>query len=253
MKLYHEDHPGPGTPLLLIAGLASDALSWVYQKEPLNRHHRLILCDNRGVGRSPKPPGPYSIAQMAEDILAILPDQKVHLLGHSMGGAIAQHLAAHHPDRIDRLILACTQQRFHGRTLAVAESWAGLLQHKPDASLLGRSLFPWLYTRHFLDQPGNLQACVDALQAHPYPLEADAIQAQVEALKDFQPQKICRPTLVLAAEQDLICPPEACLELHQSIPQSRFKVLPNTGHSCMLESPDALNGAVLEYLAQAGT
>ena len=91
--IHFEDHPGPGTPLLLIAGLASDALSWVFQKEAFNRQHRLLLCDNRGVGRSPKPPGPYTIAQMADDILERLPDQKVHVLGHSMGGAIAQSIS----------------------------------------------------------------------------------------------------------------------------------------------------------------
>lgn len=248
MKIYHEDHPGAGTPLLLIAGLASDAISYTFQKEPFNQQHRLLLCDNRGVGRSPKPPGPYTITQMAEDILEFLPDQKVHVLGHSMGGAIAQHLAAHHPERIDRLVLACTQLGFHGRTMAIVETWVGLLRLNPDAALLGRSLFPWLYTRRFLDQPGNLQACIDALQAHPYPMEAEPIAAQVEALRTFESAAITAPTLVLAADQDLVSPLDNCHQLHQSIPGSQFKVLENTGHSCMLETPDAFNQAVLEFL-----
>ncbi|MBX3171591.1 MAG: alpha/beta fold hydrolase [Candidatus Eremiobacteraeota bacterium] len=248
MKIYHEDHPGPGTPLLLIAGLASDAVSYTFQVEPLNQHHRLLLCDNRGVGRSPKPPGPYTIEQMAQDILEFLPEEKVHILGHSMGGAIAQHLAAHHPERIGKLILACTQQRFQGRTMAIVESWAGLLKYNPEAALLGRSLFPWLYTQDFLDQPGNLQACIDALQAHPYRLEADAIAAQVAALKTFQPLAIKVPTLVLAADQDLLTTPANARQLYQSIPGSHFKVLENTGHSCMLQTPQAFNQAVLEYL-----
>ncbi len=249
MKIYYEDHPGPGTPLLLIAGLASDALSYTFQMEPLNLRHRLLVCDNRGVGRSPKPPGPYSIEQMAHDILDILPAQRVHVLGHSMGGAIAQYLAAHHPERVDHLILACTQQRFHGRTLAVVEGWAGLLKHSPDAALLGRSLFPWLYTQDFLDQPCNLQACIDALQAHPYPLEAEAIAAQVDALRTFVAPTITIPTLVLAADQDLLTNPESARQLHLSIPGSQFKILENTGHSCMLETPEAFNQAVLDYLA----
>lgn len=249
MKLYQEDHPGPGTPLLLIAGLASDAISYTFQIEPLNQQHRLLLCDNRGVGRSPKPPGPYTIAQMADDILEFLPDQRVHILGHSMGGAIAQHLAAHHPEKVDKLILACTQQSFHGRTLAIVESWAALLKLQPDAALLGRSLFPWLYTKDFLDQPGNLQACIDALQAHPYPLQAEAISAQVEALRTFQaPQNIRTPTLVLAADQDLLSVPEGCRQLHQSIPRSQFKILEDAGHSCMLQCPEGFNQAVLEFL-----
>lgn len=249
MKLYHEDHPGPGTPLLLIAGLASDAISYTLQKDRLNQHHRLLLCDNRGVGRSPKPAGPYTIAQMAEDILEFLPDQKVHVLGHSMGGAIAQHLAAHHPERVDKLILACTQKRFYGRTMAIVEGWAGLLKLNPDADLLGRCLFPWLYTRDFLDQPGNLKACIEGLRAHPYPLEAEPIAAQVEALRAFQPQTIHTPTLVLAAELDLVSSTDEARRLHHSIPESRLQILKNTGHSCMLQTPDAFNQAVLDFLA----
>lgn len=248
MKIYYEDHPGPGTPLLLIAGLASDALSYTFQMEPFQQRHHLLVCDNRGVGRSPKPPGPYSIEQMAQDILDILPAGKVHVLGHSMGGAIAQYLAAHHPERVDRLILACTQQRFHGRTLAVVESWAGLLKHNPDAALLGRSLFPWLYTQDFLDQPGNLQACIDALQAHPYPLEAEPIAAQVEALRSFVAPVVATPTLVMAAAEDLLTSPENARQLHLSIPRSQFQILEKTGHSCMLQTPEAFNQAVLEFL-----
>ncbi|MBN9420049.1 hypothetical protein ABS71_08540 [bacterium SCN 62-11] len=244
MKIYHEVRPGSGTPLVLIAGLATDALSWIF---PCQR--RLIVCDNRGVGRSPKPPGPYTIEQMAHDILEILPDEKVHLLGHSMGGAIAQYLAVHYPDRIDKLILACTQQSFQGRTLAVVEGWAQLLKLKPDADLLGRSLFPWLYTQDFLDQPGVLEACIAALRAHPYPLEAEPIAAQVEALKAFTPPgPIQVPTLVLAAEQDLLSTPESCRQLHQSIAGSHYQILKNTGHSCMLQTPEVFSQAVHQYL-----
>jgi pimeloyl-ACP methyl ester carboxylesterase len=246
--IHFEDHPGPGTPLLLIAGLASDALSWVFQKEAFNRQHRLLLCDNRGVGRSPKPPGPYTIEQMANDILEQLPDQKVHVLGHSMGGAIAQYLAAHHPERIDKLILACTQSRFHGHTLAVTEGWARLLKLQPDADLLGRSLFPWLYTRDFLDQPGVLAACVEALRNHPYPLEADPIAAQVAALKTFEPQTVGLPALILGAEEDLLSTPADCLQLKQSVAGAELRIFKNTGHSCMLQTPEVFNQAVLEYL-----
>ena len=101
----------------------------------------------------------------------------------------------------------------------------------------------------FLDQPGNLQASIEALRDHPYPLEAAPIASQVEALKTFQsPGTIRQRTLILAAHQDLVSPPENCYRLHQSIEKSHFQVLENTGHSCMLQTPDAFNQAVLDFL-----
>lgn len=256
MKLYYEDSRSPGTPLLLIAGLASDAVSWIFQREPLQQSHRVIACDNRGVARSPKPPGPYTIAEMADDLLELLDHlelPQVAVLGHSLGGAIAQHLALHQPQRVSRLILACTGARFSGRTLAIVESWSGCLALGGGSQLLGRCLFPWLYTKEFLDQPGALEACIEALENHPYALEAAPIAAQVEALRahDLRAQlsSLNVPTLVLGAEQDLLATPEDCRQLHRLIPASQLKILDYSGHSCMLQTPQAFNQAVLEFLS----
>ena len=257
MKLYHEDSGPPGKPLLLIAGLASDAVSWVFQREPLQKVHRVIVCDNRGVARSPKPPGPYTIGQMAGDVLEMLDDlqiPQVALLGHSMGGAIAQHLALNHPERVSRLILACTGACFGGRALAIVEGWSGCLALGANSQQLGHCLFPWLYTKEFLDQPGSLDGCIQALENHPYPLEHEPIAAQVEALRghDLRAQlsSLRVPTLVLGADQDLLATPEDCLELHRLIAGSHRKSLKNSGHSCMLHNPEAFNQAVLEFLSE---
>jgi 3-oxoadipate enol-lactonase len=254
--LYYEDSQGEGPPLLLLAGLASDEVSWILQKEALAARHRLITCDNRGVGRSPKPPGPYSIIDMAADTVRLLDHlglQKVSLLGHSMGGAIAQCLAVEAPERVDRLILACTFSRVYGRALSVVQSWAGVLALGADPELLGHSLFPWLYTERFLAEPANLQACLAALAAHPFPLEGPSVAAQVAALRGFdssaQLHRIQAPTLVLAAEEDLLVSPASCRELAEAIPGARYELLPATGHSCMLQTPELFNQAVLNFLA----
>ncbi|MBS2033945.1 alpha/beta fold hydrolase [bacterium] len=260
MKLYFEDSGGENPPLLMVAGLASDAVSWLFQAPLLQAHFRLILCDNRGVGRSPKPPGPYSIAEMAQDILELLDDlglQRLSMVGHSMGGAILQRLALDHPERVSQLVLACTSSHFGGRAMAVAESWAGCVRLKAEPALLGRVLFPWLYTSEFLDQPGNLDAAVASLALHPYPLDAQGLDGQVEALRGHDTrgrlQAIKAPTLVLGAEQDLLAPPSVCVSMADSIAGSRLVVLPNAGHSCMLQTPVAFNQALLNFLLEERT
>jgi pimeloyl-ACP methyl ester carboxylesterase len=256
MALYFEDTRTEKPPLLLIAGLASDEVSWIFQKPEFAAKHRLISCDNRGVGRSPKPPGPYTIAAMAADVLELLDGlelEKVSLLGHSMGGAIAQYLAMEFPQRVDRLVLACTFSRLEGRSIPVVESWAGVLKLGASHEVVGNTLFPWLYTERFLSFPGNLDACISALAQHPYPMEGEPVHAQVAALRGFDSSahlhRINAPTLVLAAEEDLLVSPSSCRALAEAIPGAKYELLPGTAHSCMLETPALFNQAVLSFLA----
>src|SRR5215468_3158860 len=94
IDLYYEEH-GSGEPLLLIMGLAADSRAWLFQLPEFAKHYRTIVFDNRGVGRSSKPSGPYTIHQMADDTAQLLDTVKIertHVVGVSMGGMIAQEL-----------------------------------------------------------------------------------------------------------------------------------------------------------------
>lgn len=255
MKLYFEDSRTPGPALLLIAGLASDSLSWIMQREVLAQHCRVITCDNRGVGRSPKPPGPYSVAEMADDIVEGLDDlgiSQVSLLGHSLGGTLAQHLAITSPQRFNRLILACSFSHVDARTLTILESWSECLALGAGPELMGKSLFPWLYTEEFLNRPGTLEGALLAMRQHPYPLEPQGVAAQVAALRHFDSRsqlvQICVPTLVLAAAQDGLVNPKHCRALASSIEGAQFELLPDTAHACLLETPETFNQAVLQFM-----
>jgi len=110
IELYYEEQ-GSGDPLLLIMGLAADSRAWLFQVPDFARRYRTITFDNRGVGRSSKPAGPYTIHEMADDAAGLLETfdiARAHVVGVSMGGMIAQELALRHPRRIVQLLLALT-------------------------------------------------------------------------------------------------------------------------------------------------
>src|SRR5438067_1155616 len=132
IELYYEEH-GRGDPLLLIMGLAADSTAWMFQVPDFARRYRTIAFDNRGVGRSSRPPGPYTIHQMADDaagLLDALDLQRAHVLGVSMGGMIAQELALRHPERVHLI---------QSPTLVITRD-ADLLVSPANSDILARSI-----------------------------------------------------------------------------------------------------------------
>src|SRR5439155_245441 len=167
IELYYEEH-GRGDPLLLIMGLAADSTAWMFQVPDFAERYRTITFDNRGVGRSSKPPGPYTIHQMADDAAGLLDALRIaraHVLGVSMGGMIAQELALRHPERVRGLVLACTypepdveaeRQRefgigqFGGTVTASGEMRIDL--SALDPLMFFQHLLPRVFNQSFLDR-----------------------------------------------------------------------------------------------------
>ena len=134
MNLYVEEH-GEGHPLLLITGLGYAIWSWQRQLPDWSHRFRCIAVENRGTGRSPKPPGLYSIEEMADDAAETLDGRRAHVCGFSMGGYIAQTLAVRHTQLVERLVLVCTGTGGSGfvetptETTAAWEANAGRTPH----------------------------------------------------------------------------------------------------------------------------
>src|SRR4051795_6879496 len=108
-QLYYEIH-GDGPPLVLVMGIGYDSSLWTLAQVPaLSARFQVILMDNRDAGRSSAACGPYTIADMADDLVGLLDTlgiQRTHVLGLSMGAMIAQEFALRHPERLDRLVLS---------------------------------------------------------------------------------------------------------------------------------------------------
>src|SRR5436190_1748632 len=158
---YEVIGPRDAPALLMIQGLGADRRGWVLQEAFLARHYRCIAFDNRGVGKSGKPPGPYDLEVMAGDAVAVLDAagvDRAHVMGASMGGVIAQILAVRHPDRVDGLVLSCTACQHQEWRRELLADWARVAQEKGMGVLTNRAL-RWLVgprSRRRLFLPANL-------------------------------------------------------------------------------------------------
>ena len=267
IDLYY-DEQGSGDPLLLVMGLAADSAAWLFQVPDFARHYRTIVFDNRGVGRSAKPPGPYTIHEMADDsagLLDVLGITRAHVVGVSMGGMIAQELALRHPDRVRGLVLACTypepdaeverQRQFSmaqfGATVA-ADGEMRIDLTALDPMLFFQHLLPRVFNQAFIDQelPKLMQLFSGALQ---YGFSMEAILGQVAAVMGHRAtdrlHQIKARTLVITGDADLLIPPANSRVLAEHIPNARLVTIPGGSHGFNFETPERFNREVLAFLA----
>ncbi len=253
MRLYTEEH-GKGHPLLLLSGLGYASWSWQRQIPAWSRSCRLVVVDNRGTGRSPKPPGPYSIEQLADDAAEMLAGRRAHVAGFSMGGYIAQTLALRHRHLVERLVLVCTGTggpdygRLPEETRA---AWEANADRAPAD--FARNTMPFSFAPGWTgEHPDEFESLLrDRLE---YPTPPECWRAQFDACNRFTQQhtpvvEIAAPTLVVHGDADRIVPYENGVELARRIPGSRFEAFPGGGHLLFLESPERFNPLVEEFLS----
>lgn len=253
VDIYYEIH-GDGPPLVLIAGLASDSQSWLPVIEPLSRWFTVIVYDNRGVGRTTPADAEIEISLLADDGAALidrLGHSKVHLLGHSMGGLVAQDVAARYPDRIDRLVLVGTSLSVHADLRALLHDLACFLDASTDVAAWYRELFRWLFTKRFLRDEAAVAEAARLAMEYPYPQSAEQFRRQVEAVARFpggDPESIGARTLVITGAEDLLVPPELGAALAARLAHAEHLVMQGVAHSIHMEAPDAFVDAVVQFL-----
>ncbi|MGH2414035.1 MAG: alpha/beta fold hydrolase, partial [Microcystaceae cyanobacterium] len=145
------DLEGTGEPLLLISGFGCDHSYWSLIMPSLVSHYQVIGLDNRGSGQSSTPPGPYSIKQMATDVALLLEHlglAQVQVVGHSMGGQIAQELALSFPSKVRSLALLASWARGDARFNTVIETF-GELPRSVKLNLYQKVVLPWMYAEDF--------------------------------------------------------------------------------------------------------
>ncbi len=256
LELFH-DLDGAGEPVLLLMGLGGEHHGWDLQRAELARQHRLVLLDNRDAGASDEARGPYGLAEMAGDALGVMDHlgiERFHVVGASMGGAIAQHLALAAPTRIATLVLASTWGRTDAFLGAVLRSWRLMVERLgPDEFLAAQA--PWVFTHRFLEAPSaEVQALQARFREHGLLRSVAAYQRQVDAclghdLLGLLPL-LQTPTLVLVGEDDILTPPRYGRAVAAALGRAEVMLLAATGHACFLETAKSFTQRVLHFLAR---
>lgn len=238
-----------GPVLVLSPSLGTTASLWEPQLAALEPRFRLLRHDHPGHGESPVPHGPVTVAAIGEGVLALLDGlgvRRASFCGISLGGMVGLWLAANAPERVERLVAACT-----GASLGTPEAYAeraALVRAEGTAVTVDGARERW-FTPAFRDSPAARRV-LDELRA----VSAEGYAACCEAVGgfDFHDElgRIAAPTLVLHGAEDPVTPPVVVAELVEGIPGAREAVIPHAAHLANVEQPAAFAAAVLEHLEE---
>lgn len=253
INIYYELR-GEGEPLLLIAGLGGDHSSWLPAADGLSKNFRLVLFDNRGAGRSSVPEAPYPIREMADDALQLLDLLKIdsaHLIGHSMGGYIAQEFAINYPERVKKLVLEGTAPVSSTRNNLLFENFHRWRRDGMSLEDWFRVWIFWLFSPSSFEEKDFVDTFLRESLAYPYLQTVPGFQGQVGAIASFDArgrlEKIGAETLVITGKEDiLIKAGESELLLEGIAGSARLRL--ETAHCIHLEKPKIFIEGVEKFL-----
>lgn len=258
IRLYYEVH-GAGAPLVLLSGLGYPAWQWHRMVPLLAQQLQVITLDNRGVGQSDKPAGPYTASLLAADTVGLLDAlgiEQAAVMGHSMGGFIAQALALEHPLRVSKLILASTNFGGPHHAPITPAAMQVLSDVSGDAATrfkhgLAVSTAPGFAGR----EPALVEQWLAWRAANPVDPAAYGAQLSIglglldeAAAFEHKLPALTMPTLILFGAHDAVVPPANAELLAQQIPHSTVYILPDAGHFFPLETPEEAAQVVTEFI-----
>lgn len=249
---------GSGEPLLLVMGTSGSIPLWAEMVPRLAETHQVIAFDNRGLGGSGRGTGTISVESMAEDTAALLEALEVpraHVLGWSLGSAVAQRLALSHPEQVASAVLYATWGRSDGFQRSVMTALRLPYVHRDLESALGASGLA--FSPQILDDPEfatMMEAMLPAFPQSEEQMQVTVEQWDADLLHDSLDElgAITAPTLVVAGEQDLLTPPWQATKVADAIPGARYELLtgPGSSHGLHLERPEELAGLVTTFLGE---
>ena len=253
IKIYYEVY-GEGKPVVLISGLGSTLESWATQVPIYSKKFKVVVFDNRGIGKSDKPDEPYTIEQMADDTIGILDQLKIkkaHFVGKSMGGMITQWIGIKYPERVNKLVIGCSsasRDEVGNEILNLGREIATKIGPKAGwltALFLG-------YNREYIED--NFESIMNNLNSIPE--DKTAIKGYLNQSYGCENhnttellQKIKAKTLIIYGERDFITSSRRSRELGKLIPDSISKEFSGVGHGFWREKQKEVDKLVLDFLS----
>jgi pimeloyl-ACP methyl ester carboxylesterase len=252
-KIYYQIR-GKGDPLVLIMGFGADGNVWEKHVAEYEKHFQCIILDNRGVGLSDQPPGPYTTEMMANDTIAVMNQlgvQKARVAGISMGGAITQQLALNHPDRVRSMALISTWPRFDNYAKTVYENLKKLRVTSNPTDFM-ELLQLWIFAPPFYEKGmSNLKEGQAEAAANPKPQTRNGFEGQLDACIHHDTvsklPEIKIPTLITVGSLDIFTPPAFSDMLHAGIKDSTYLSFPKAGHVHHWEDLERFNRITTEF------
>jgi 3-oxoadipate enol-lactonase len=243
------DGPEDAPVVVFSNSLGTTGAMWDAQAAALSQRFRVLRYDARGHGETPAPPGPYTVGDLAGDVLALLDHlglERVSFCGLSIGGMTGMWLGVHAPERIERMAICCT-----GMQLPTAEMWterAAQVRREGMGSVIDATMDRW-FTPGFRERN---QKVVERIREIFLTTDPEGYAGCCEALAEFDMRgrldAVTAPTLVIAGEDDPVGTPERAAAIGEEIEGSRLVVLPEARHLAAVEQADAVTRELEELL-----
>lgn len=252
-NFYYELH-GSGQPIIFISGYACDHTAWIPLLEAFAKKFQILIFDNRAVGQTKDDNNTLTANKMAQDVIdlaAQLELKNPHIIGHSMGGAIAQSVASLFPEKIGKLCLLNAAAKWRKAVEMAFKSLLDMREKNIDINIQIETVLPWLFGEKFLENEINCVGFKEGILKNPHPQSFNDQARHFKMLEQFDGttnlKKIQASTLVVCGSQDIITLPQEAEFVASNIPNAKLLKL-DCGHSVMYEVPEQLVRVLMEFL-----
>jgi pimeloyl-ACP methyl ester carboxylesterase len=236
----------------LVPGTFSDRRTWLKLVGALSPGFRCLLSDPRGTGQTPDPGAPFTPDDLVDDLLAVLDGagcRRAHLVGHSLGAAVALLAAARHPTRVDRLVLVGPALHLDARIEAVLDHWEALARSDLSDQALHRGLVLPAFGRDAFER--LVPAVLRDMGRRPLARATVLRYVDCDRAQDLQPLagRVDAPTLVVAGVEDALTGPAHARALAAAVPGARLALIEGSGHTPQVERPAELARLIVDFLS----